>query len=99
MIKQLAIGLLLISGTAFAGDIKAGEEKSKPCIACHGKTGKSTVSVYPHINGQQEEYLKKQLKDFRDGQRTNDSGVMRSMTMSLSDKDIADIAAYFASQK
>ncbi len=83
------------------GDAKAGENKVAMCIGCHGiKEYKATFpEVYrvPKIGGQPAPYLEAALKAYRKGDRANPS--MRGIAMSLSDQDIADVAAYYAQQK
>lgn len=78
-----------------AGDIAAGKSKSAACVACHGANGISLVPLYPNLAGQKEMYLAKQLKAFRDGQRNDPS--MKPFVAALSDQDIANLAAYYAS--
>ncbi len=94
-----AIALLsLLPAVAFsAGDAAAGQRKATTCFACHGETGKSTQPIYPNLGGQQQDYLSKALHDFRDGSRP--SPIMSGFAASLSDADIEDIAAWFASQE
>lgn len=83
------------------GDAKAGENKVAMCIGCHGiQEYKATFpEVYrvPKIGGQPAPYLEAALKAYRKGDRANPS--MRGIAMSLSDQDIADVAAYYAQQK
>lgn len=96
MFKILTVASLsLASAVSVAGDIEKGKAKSLTCAACHGMNGKSVVPIYPHLAGQQEQYLSKQLKAFRDGQRVDP--IMGPMAGPLSDDDIADLSAYFAS--
>ena len=64
-----------------------------PCLACHGAEGVSDYDVWPDLAGQHPEYLAKQLRDFRDGQRYDPW--MSPMALNLSDRDIEDLAAYF----
>lgn len=78
-----------------AGDAAAGKGKSASCVACHGAEGVSQNPLWPNLAGQKEQYLAKQLKDFREGRR-NDP-MMAPMAKPLSDDDIADLAAYYAS--
>jgi len=94
-----AISLLsLLPATVFAaGNAIAGQEKSVVCQACHGATGISTQPIYPKLAGQHQDYLSKALHDFRSGRRPN--AIMSGFAGSLSDADIEDIAAWFASQK
>ena len=79
------------------GSIKAGQEKAAACAGCHGEDGNSMVSTFPKLAQQHASYLERQLKDFRDG--TRNDPVMSPMAMPLSDEDIADIAAYYASRR
>lgn len=82
------------------GNIEAGREKSQVCVACHGPDGNSVVPIWPKIAGQYEAYLVKQLKEFRMGEagpRFEPS--MYALVVNLSDQDIEDLAAYYASQK
>ncbi|MCG8466172.1 MAG: c-type cytochrome [Xanthomonadales bacterium] len=92
----LAAGLaMFVVGNADAADAAAGKAKSAMCAACHGADGKSKVPHYPHLAGQQEQYLLLQLKNFKSGERPNQ--IMGPMTQGLSDADIANLAAYYAS--
>ena len=105
--KKLIVSLLLtvgISGIAHAageavqpGDAKAGQAKAAVCGACHGPDGNSMAPNFPKLAGQGERYLTKQLKDIKDGKRVVLE--MTGLLNNLSDQDLADIAAYFASQK
>ena len=94
----LAAGLLgacLLPSHAWAGDVAAGKAKSMTCSACHGSNGISQIPMYPNLAGQKEQYLVIQLKGFRDGLRKN--MVMAPMAAGLSDTDIDNLAAYYAS--
>lgn len=79
------------------GDPAAGKEKSTVCQACHGLDGKAVDPSYPNLAGQHESYLVKALADYRAGRRNNP--VMGPMAMNLSDQDIEDLAAWYASQE
>ena len=87
--------LCMNSAIVFAGDAAAGKGKSATCAACHGPNGISPNDIWPNLAGQKEGYLMAQIKAFRDGQRTNP--MMAPMAAPLSDTDIADLAAYYAS--
>ena len=76
------------------GDVTAGKGKVALCAACHGQNGKSINPLWPNLAGQQEQYMVKQIKAFRDGQRTELT--MQPFVATLTDQDIADIAAYYA---
>ena len=78
-----------------AGDAAAGKVKSATCAACHGANGISNNDMWPNLAGQKEGYLVAQLKAFRDGGRANP--MMAPMAAPLSDEDIANLAAYYAS--
>lgn len=96
ILTPLAIAALCLSSSvAMAGDAAAGKAKSATCVACHGANGISTNDLWPNLAGQKEAYLVKQIKAFRDGQRSDP--MMAPMVASLSDADIEDLAAYFAS--
>lgn len=89
---------VFVSGTVLAGgDPKAGEEKAQVCQACHGTDGMSVDPNYPNLAGQYQSYLVKALADYRAGARNN--AIMQSFAASLSNQDIEDLAAWFASQK
>ena len=77
------------------GDTEAGRIKSKTCAVCHGPNGISRYHKRPNLAGQKAEYLIKQMYDFREGKR--DDYFMSAQSKLLTDKDIEDIAAYYAS--
>ena len=89
--------LVLSAGAGAAGDAAAGKAKAALCAACHGPDGNSTNPLWPNIAGQHAPYMVKQLKDFKSGARKDP--VMSPRAMPLSDQDIENVAAYFASQK
>ncbi|QCI72206.1 MULTISPECIES: c-type cytochrome [Vibrio] len=102
--KKLALILsLLASCSVWAqGSIEAGKAKSQTCVACHGADGNSLITQYPKLAGQHEKYLEKQLKELKlgmtsGGKQGRNEPVMGAMAMSLSEEDIADLAAYYAS--
>jgi cytochrome c553 len=95
---KIAVVLLsLIPAIAFsAGNAAAGKSKSAVCHACHGPTGQAVQPIYPNLGGQHQDYLIKTLREFRDGTRQN--AIMSGFAANLSDSDIEDIAAWYASQ-
>ncbi|MCO7572521.1 MULTISPECIES: c-type cytochrome [Pseudomonas] len=99
--NKLLVSLLLtlgITGVAHAaGDAAAGQAKAAVCGACHGPDGNSMAPNFPKLAGQGEKYLDKQLHDIKSGKRQVLE--MTGLLTNLSDQDLADIAAYFASQK
>ncbi|MGA9572608.1 MAG: cytochrome c [Lysobacterales bacterium] len=96
---SLAVALIsFIPAIAFsAGNAAAGQSKSAVCQACHGATGKSVQPIYPNLGGQHADYLAKSLRSFRDGSRQN--AIMNGFAANLSDADIEDISAWYASQQ
>lgn len=92
-----AVTALLLSAPVLAGDIEKGKTKSQTCIGCHGVNGISAMPSYPNLAGQKEQYLKEQLEAYRDGTRKH--MLMTGVSAMLSDEDIANLAAYYASLK
>jgi cytochrome c553 len=101
--------LSLITTTAFAadppeivkkrigkGDPVAGKEKSQLCQGCHGEDGNSMEPMIPKLAGQYSFYIAKELRNFQSGERKHQ--IMSAMAATINDADLADIAAYFASQ-
>jgi cytochrome c553 len=74
---------------------RAGQEKSRSCMVCHGQLGISNVPNAPHLAGQPAIYLIEQLKAYRSGRRANE--VMAVIARPLSDADIDDLAAWYSS--
>lgn len=95
--KIIAVTALFMAMGASAADVEKGKAKAATCIGCHGVNGISAIPTYPNLAGQKAGYTDSQLKAFRDGVRKNPT--MKAMTSSLSDDDIANLAAYYASLK
>ncbi len=97
--RVIVIALLLgIAGVASAaGDPAAGKTKSATCASCHGTDGNSANPLWPKLAGQHAGYLERQLADFKAEKRTDPT--MSPMVAALSKEDMADLAAYFATQK
>ncbi len=92
-----ALALAAFSGAAAgAGDAAAGKSKIALCMACHGQDGKGTTAEYPNLGGQNEKYLVIALKAYKSGAREN--AIMKPMVATLSDQDIENVAAWYASQ-
>lgn len=86
-----ALTALLTGAGAAPADLVA--TKVQLCASCHGTAGSPSDPSVPIIRGQQAAYLKKQLRDYKNGDR--DSQIMSSIAESLSDADISAIAASF----
>jgi len=97
----VAIAVALLHSAAYADvDLTKGKTIADTvCAACHGPDGNSPISAYPKIAGQYANYLEQSLKEFRKGpQGTRNNPIMLGMVATLSDDDIANVAAYYASQ-
>ncbi len=92
-----SLATLSLLGGAHAADVEAGKTKSAMCTACHGTDGNSAAPNFPRLAGQHADYIAKQLKDFKSGDRTD--ATMNGMAAALSEQDMADIGAYYATQK
>ncbi|MDQ7089100.1 MAG: c-type cytochrome [Methylococcales bacterium] len=77
------------------GDVKKGEQLAESCIGCHGEKGISPMGMFPSLAGQTANYTYKQLRDYAEGKREN--SMMSSIAAGLSEKDSADLAAWFQS--
>jgi Cytochrome c553 len=84
------------AAAAKPGDATAGQAKAAACGACHGMDGNSTDPQYPKLAGQSEQYIVHQLENFKSGKRQNP--IMLGMATPLSEQDMHDIGAYFASK-
>lgn len=101
------LGMVLVAAATAAqaqevkGNVEAARDKVAMCIGCHGIPGyrASFPEVYevPLIGGQNARYIENALKDYQKGVRKHPT--MRGIAATLSDQDIADVAAYYAQQK
>ncbi len=98
------VALLLSSGFALAnpltGDVYAGKIKSQPCVGCHGIPG--YFNAYPSyhvpkVGGQHPEYIVAALKAYQSKQRAH--ATMQAQAATLTEQDMADIAAFFAGEQ
>lgn len=91
----LAIIICLLGVEVQAADVNAGKTAAAVCQGCHGSAGVSSSAMFPSLAGQTASYLESQLKRFKSGER--DNATMKAMAQGLSDSDIQNLAAYFAS--
>ena len=91
------IATILASAVQAAGDVEAGKQKATPCVACHGVGGVSANPAWPNLAGQGEKYTIDQLQLFKDKIRVNT--LMNPQAENLSEQDMQDLAAYYASQE
>ena len=101
VLSGLAAGAALAAASpalAQEGDATAGVQKKQMCEGCHGvagyRTAYPTVYTAPKLGGQSAAYIAKALKDYASGTRSHPS--MNGVAASLSDQDMADLAAYYA---
>ena len=93
-VSAVLIGLAGISQAA-PGNANAGQQKAQTCQGCHGVDGNSMIPAYPKLAGQIAEYIVKQLREFKKGTRKDDT--MSPLAAALSEQDMADLGAYYAS--
>lgn len=101
MVGGLSIAVALVATAigppALAADLEAGRRKAEPCAACHGRDGNSTIPGTPSLAGQPLFFTHWQLIKYRDGRRKDPQ--MSPFAQSLSDTDMADLAAYYEAQR
>lgn len=93
--SAVAAALLLPLSAGADGNPELGRMKSETCTACHGADGLGIAPIYPVLAGQHADYLAHSLRQYRSGERSN--AIMAPMAAGLSDDDIADLAAFYAS--
>jgi cytochrome c553 len=102
--EKIALGagfFLLVLSIAIAGAAEsapiAGKTKAQACATCHGPFGISQLPNAPHLAGQPKIYLVEQLRAYKSGKRSNE--VMSVVARGLSENDIDDLAAWYASME
>jgi cytochrome c553 len=84
------------------GDAAAGASKAKACFACHGENGSSVAPIFPRLAGQRVDYLYHRLLTFKRASAKDpyySKSPMTAMAVPLSDSDMRNLAAFFASQE
>ena len=106
--KNISVLVCLFIGfninAAEQGNAENGKARSITCSACHGVDGNSAIPMNPKLAGQHEQYLVKQLTEFKLASKTGgkdgrNNAIMNGMSAVLSEQDILDIAAYYSSQE
>lgn len=103
--RHLLVAIVLSAAVPFAhavgGDPAAARDKLSACIGCHGipgyRTGFPEVYAVPKLGGQHPEYIVRALQAYKSGERSHPS--MQGIAGSLSDQDMADLAAYYGGVK
>ena len=78
------------------GDVAKGKEVAAKCASCHGEDGNAPAPNFPRLAGQYESYLVKAIQDYQAGKRNNP--IMQPMVQGLSEEDIRNVSAYYASR-
>ncbi len=89
--------LLIIPAIAFSADPAAGRKLAGQCKTCHGLNGIARIPIAPNLAGESQIYIQNQLKAFRSGKRQHE--MMTVVARDLTDKQIADVAAWYESIK
>lgn len=101
-ILTLALGVLMAGSAMLAlaqGSAAAGKAKSAVCAGCHGVDGNSPSPEFPKLAGQEAAYIAKQLADYKNPKSGRSNAIMLGMSAGLSPADMANLGAYYASQK
>lgn len=95
LLTLMTAGVLAPLAAQAAGSIEAGQAKSMVCMGCHGPGGNSLNPEWPRLAGQNTAYIVRSLRAYKSGERSNP--LMSAQAMALSDQDMEDLGAYFAS--
>ncbi len=90
----LVLACLTFAVPALAQDARAGREKAKKCVVCHGKYGIAVAPNVPNLAGENANYIASQLKAFKSGKRKHEQ--MSIIAADLEDADIKDLARWFS---
>jgi len=85
------------SSLPVTGNPAAGRKTAATCASCHGEDGNSENAMFPRLAGQYESYLIRSLQEYKSGSRSNP--IMMGFASALSEEEIRDVAAFYASQK
>lgn len=97
VIATAMFSVLLMAGSAWAGgDAAKGKELATDCADCHGSDFKGDMDIVG-LAGKDPAYLVAEMKKFKSGERVDSDGMMKDYVADLSDQDMEDLAAYFAS--
>lgn len=91
----LTTSILTLSSNALAADPAEGRKLAAQCKVCHGLDGIAKIPIAPNLAGESQIYIQNQLKAFRSGKRQHE--MMSVVAKSLTDQQIADLAAWYQS--
>lgn len=95
MFATMFVLMLATSGVQAGGDAARGQELSVDCADCHGEDGLGDDES-PALAGLEESYHVEQLQAFKSGERVDEDEMMGMYAEDLSEQDMADLAAYYA---
>jgi len=93
----LMLSLMAVNAQA-KGNIEKGADLTTDCIECHGMDGKGNFET-PQIAGLKESYILERLRGFQSGKTKSMDDMMHTYTEDLTDQNLQDLAAYWASRK
>jgi len=97
LIFAILFGLMMAAAVQAGGDAARGQELAADCADCHGDDGKGDEDN-PALAGLDEAYQIEQLKAFKSGERVDEDEMMGMYAEDLSEQDMADLAAYYATK-
>ena len=89
---------LLVGNAQAKGNIETGADLTTDCIECHGMSGEGNFET-PAIAGLSQDYILKRLRGFKSGEIKSIDGLMHTYSEDLTDQEMQDLAAYYASRK
>ena len=98
MIAATIMFVLLAGSVQAAGNVERGGDLSSDCIECHGMNGEGSWET-PKLAGLSESHILKKLRGFNNGKIESMDGIMHLYTEDLTDQELQDLAAYWATKK
>lgn len=99
LLMAMGVSALAVEQTLLVGDAARGKTLTTTCVTCHGADGKALMPIYPNLAGQDQGYLLMSLQEFKKGPvGLRNNAIMGGMVATLSEQDMADLAAYYAAQ-
>ncbi len=98
IVSSMVLLLSLTGVVHAAGDAAAGEGKAAACAGCHGADGNSMVPTFPNLAGQSEQYIARQIADFKAATTRTDETMVGMAMMLATEQDVLDVGAFYAAQ-